>query len=69
MNKEEAIEFLHHVKAAQSALEQAANYLLNLEPTAAHQALRRQITEVIGLTITEVEFPVIHQYPELNPYR
>lgn len=69
MNKEEAVVFLQHVKAAQKALEQVANYLLELEPTAGHQALRSQAAEIIALTITALELPIINQYTELNPYR
>ncbi|HSX71474.1 MAG TPA: hypothetical protein VLF16_11135 [Pseudomonas sp.] len=69
MTKEEAAVFLQHVKAAQKALEQAANYLLELEPTTAHQALRRQAAEIIALTITDLELPIINRYAELNPYK
>jgi hypothetical protein len=68
MNKDEAREFLALVKEGQLSLERAANYLLTLEYTDQHKALRSMITELIATTITDLEMPLIAQYPDLNPY-
>jgi len=68
MNKIEAKEFLGYVKEGQLSLEKAANFLLALEYTDQHKALRSMITELIATSITDLEMPLIAQYPDLNPY-
>lgn len=69
MNKAEAKEFLGHVKEGQLSLEKAANYLLDLDYTDQNKALRSMLTELIATTITDLEMPLIAQYPDLNPYQ
>lgn len=69
MKETEAEEFLKLVKEAQRSLEAAANYLLTLEYTEQHKNLRSKLTEIIAITITDLEMPLIAQYPEFNPYK
>lgn len=69
MKDNEAKEFMTLVKDGQLALEQAANYLLSLEPSEENKGLRSKITEIIAITITDVEMPLIAKHPDLNPYK
>lgn len=69
MNQDQASEFLRNVKDGQKAFEQAANYLLELERNPDNEHLRKQITEILALTITELELPVVAKFPNLNAYR
>ena len=69
MNQDQASEFLRNLKDGQKALERAANYLLDLERNPDNELLRKQTTEILALTITELELPVIAKFPNLNAYR
>jgi hypothetical protein len=69
MKEAEAEEFLRLVKEGQRSLEAAANYLLTLEYTEQHKNLRSKLTEIIAITITDLEMPLIAQYPEFNAYK
>jgi len=69
MNQDQASEFLRNLKDGQKALERAANHLLDLERNPDNEHLRKQTTEILALTITELELPVIAKFPNLNTYR
>ena len=69
MNQDQASEFLRNIKEGQSALEKAANYLLELERTPENERFRQKLTEILALTITELELPIAAQFPHLNVYR